>query len=194
MNMGVIYSGAVCNIAATGFTDGFKGLFVQRDAALAAPIHIHLDADITACDGELFAKGDYHLLGLSSWVNDIEHAPLNKQGWVVQERFLSPRIMHFGSTQSFWECRTLEASEAFPEGLPREVFASKVKKSIHIDHRKPQKIGDSNRWDINRWSTAVMEYSRSRLTFKSDKMIVIAGLAKSLQHPFHGFLPGRYME
>jgi hypothetical protein len=186
MNMGMIYSGAVCNIAATGFTDGLNGLFVKRDATLAMPIHVHLNADITACDGAIFAQGDYHLVDSFLWVDGVEHAPLNKRGWVVQERFLSPRVMHFGSRQSFWECRTLEASEAFPEGLPREVFTSKVKKSIHIDHRKPEKIGDSNRWNVNRWPTAVMAYSRSKLTFKSDKMIAIAGLAKSLQHPFMG--------
>jgi hypothetical protein len=64
MNMGVIYSGAVCNIAATGLTDRFKGLFVQRDAALTAPIHIHLDADITACDGEFVCQGRLPLVGL----------------------------------------------------------------------------------------------------------------------------------
>ena len=186
MNMGNVYSEAVCNIAATGFSDGSNGLFVATDRALIEPIRLRLDADITAYDGECFRKGDYHLIDLFSWMSGVEHSPLNKRGWVVQERFLSPRIIHFGAKQLFWECRTLEASEAFPEGLPRDMYTSKVKKSVHTDHRHPEKVENAHRTDFNRWANAVTAYSRSRLTFDTDKMIAIAGLAKSLQHPFLG--------
>jgi hypothetical protein len=186
MNMGMVYSGAVCNIAATGFPDGSNGLFIGRGAALSEPIEVQLNADVTTHEGECFRKGDYHLVDFSSWSNGVDNAPLNKRGWVVQERFLSPRIMHFGAKQLYWECRTLEASEAFPKGLPREVFTGKVKKSVHMDPRRPKSVESVDQWDFNRWANAVTAYSRSRLTFDSDKMIAIAGLAKSLQHPFLG--------
>jgi Heterokaryon incompatibility protein (HET) len=186
MNMGMVYSGAVCNIAATGFPDGSNGLFIEAEAPLNEPVEIQLNADVTAHDGECFRKGDYRLVDFLSWSNDVDNAPLNKRGWVVQERFLSPRIMHFGAKQLYWECRTLEASEAFPHGLPQEVFTGKVKKSVHMDPRRPKSVESVDRWDFNKWANAVTAYSRSRLTFDSDKMIAIAGLAKSLQHPFLG--------
>lgn len=32
---------------------------------------------------------------------------------------LSPRVLHFGRQQIFWECHEMEAYEAFPSGLPR---------------------------------------------------------------------------
>jgi hypothetical protein len=186
MNMGMVYSGAVCNIAATGFPDGSNGLLVDAEAALNEPIAVRLNADVTARDGECFRKGDYHLVDFLSWSNNVDNAPLNKRGWVVQERFLSPRIMHFGAKQLYWECRTLEASVSFPQGLPREIFTSKVKKSIHMDPRHPKRVESVDRWDFNKWANAVTRYSRSELTFDSDKMIAIAGLAKSLEHPFLG--------
>jgi hypothetical protein len=93
MNMGMVYSGAVCNIAATGFPDGSNGLFIETDASLSEPTEVQLNADVTAREGECFRKGDYHLVDFLSWSNGVDNAPLNKRGWVVQERFLSPRIM-----------------------------------------------------------------------------------------------------
>ena len=85
MNMGMVYSGAVCNIAATGFPDGSNGLFIAAEAALDEPIEVQLNADVTAHEGECFRKGDYHLVDFSSWSNGVDNAPLNKRGWVVQE-------------------------------------------------------------------------------------------------------------
>jgi hypothetical protein len=35
----------------------------------------------------------------------------------MQERMLSPRLIHYSSRQLFWECNTKTASESFPEGL-----------------------------------------------------------------------------
>ena len=46
--------------------------------------------------------------------------PINRRGWVLQERLLSHRILHFGQ-QVFWECRQLLACETFPEGLPKTI-------------------------------------------------------------------------
>jgi hypothetical protein len=32
----------------------------------------------------------------------VDAAPLQKRGWVLQERMLSPRILHFTDQQFFW--------------------------------------------------------------------------------------------
>ncbi|KAF2488783.1 HET-domain-containing protein, partial [Lophium mytilinum] len=34
----------------------------------------------------------------------LEHEPLNKWGWTLQERLLSTRIPHCGSNHMYWEC------------------------------------------------------------------------------------------
>jgi serine/threonine protein kinase len=40
------------------------------------------------------------------------------RAWALQERFLSPRHLHLGEQQMYWECNALKASETFPRGLP----------------------------------------------------------------------------
>ena len=35
---------------------------------------------------------------------DVEQGELNKRGWVLQERALSPRTIYFTEKQTYWEC------------------------------------------------------------------------------------------
>jgi hypothetical protein len=46
----------------------------------------------------------------------VGQAPLNTRGWVMQERLLSRRILHFGSDMIYWECCIRSASELRPHG------------------------------------------------------------------------------
>jgi hypothetical protein len=34
----------------------------------------------------------------------VEEAPLNNRAWVLQERALARRILHFAAAQTYWEC------------------------------------------------------------------------------------------
>jgi hypothetical protein len=52
----------------------------------------------------------------SRWRDNIDDAPLNKRGWVTQERSLSPRVLHFAAGEIFFECQRVRASETFFEG------------------------------------------------------------------------------
>ncbi|KAI8155736.1 ATPase family AAA domain-containing protein 3B [Colletotrichum sp. SAR 10_70] len=46
---------------------------------------------------------------------DSQSAVLSKRGWVLQERILAPRVLHFGKSQVLWECNTSISSEAQPK-------------------------------------------------------------------------------
>jgi hypothetical protein len=41
---------------------------------------------------------------VSSWTNHIDKAPVNRRGWVLQERLMAPRVLHFCHDQVAWEC------------------------------------------------------------------------------------------
>lgn len=43
--------------------------------------------------------------------------PLFNRAWIVQERVLAPRTLHFGSEYVFWECGKERASEVHPNGI-----------------------------------------------------------------------------
>jgi hypothetical protein len=46
---------------------------------------------------------------------DSIKGPLSARGWTLQERELSPRILHYTKHQVLWECRDCIASETKPE-------------------------------------------------------------------------------
>lgn len=63
-----------------------------------------------------------HIIGYDDfWCNSLLDAPLHQRGWVLQERLLSPRTIHFGQEQIFWECRCELACEAYPNGIPEQL-------------------------------------------------------------------------
>lgn len=52
--------------------------------------------------------GDKPTVYVSEFVDDFDRyvlqAPLNRRGWVLQERALAKRTIYFASEQTFWEC------------------------------------------------------------------------------------------
>ena len=57
---------------------------------------------------------------------EIEKTELNRRGWVLQERYMSPRTVYFGREQLFWECRQFQACESMPSGLQSSTVTPKA--------------------------------------------------------------------
>lgn len=72
---------------------------------------------------------------------------------------LSPRTMHFCDNQIFWECSTLDACEAFPDGVP--VITPNPKKII-LQVRALQNEADSEGWTARRIKDQFGQESISR--------------------------------
>jgi hypothetical protein len=60
---------------------------------------------------------------------------LNSRGWILQERVLSKRTLHFGLYEVYWECLSLSASEREPESFELWSNASKFDRDSQ-DRRK----------------------------------------------------------
>lgn len=58
------------------------------------------------------------LLDVSHWTENVDNAPVNRRGWVLQERLMAPRVLHFCKDQIAWECSEFDASEGQPQGIP----------------------------------------------------------------------------
>jgi hypothetical protein len=99
-SMGDIYMNCFCNIAATGAFDGRTGCFVDRNPLLAQTCRISTEL----LPQSQLQPGLYDFIRQSLFDDGVLDAPLNCRAWVVQERVLSPRIIHFGKSQIFWEC------------------------------------------------------------------------------------------
>lgn len=110
-----MYSNAICNISATGSTSSSQGLFHQRDSGL-----LHINRLDLCLDPALWSEGappttNYIVTDFCFWQNKLAKAPLHQRGWVVQERLLAQRVIHFGQDQLFWECQELSACETYPK-------------------------------------------------------------------------------
>lgn len=86
-----VYSSAYFTIAATAAKDSSSGfLTVEKTSQPTAVFHP--------------ALGLYFSQHIDDFKSYVEEAELNQRGWVLQERALSRRTLHFSSAQTFWEC------------------------------------------------------------------------------------------
>lgn len=132
-----VYRNASCNLAATGFSDGRAGLFPIRDTKFMLPRKVFVDWDGTTQRGAIPLRGQWYLWDDRHWPRSVSDAPLNRRAWVVQERVLSPCIIHFGKEQLFWECSELKASEVFPNGFNYQMMTGA---GLNIGHLQSARL------------------------------------------------------
>ena len=112
VKMGDVYVGAVCTIASTGSSSGDGGCYHERDPESLKPCTIGFSTFDAEASESIYIRRDevFH------FERQVDRAPLNKRGWVLQERLLSRRILHFGAEMMYWECQHRSASEISPRG------------------------------------------------------------------------------
>jgi hypothetical protein len=170
LQMDKVYRNCICNIAATGSSDSGGGLFQDRDEAWVTPEKVRIQY---SGHDRVYLASLQHL-----WEKWVCRGSLNRRGWVFQERLLSPRTLHF-SSQLFWECRTLQACETFPEGMPED-----ERDYEDVDgalYPISQKNWSDQHKIAGHWDYLVEVYGRCSITKPDDRLIAIAGVAKSLQ-------------
>lgn len=182
-----VYSNAFLNISATGASDSSKGLFTRRNPRTLRPPEIELSLDgLKSSKSKVSTK--YRLARTLFWRTELSQAPLMKRGWVLQERLLAPRVLHFAHNQLLWECCEMDASETYPEELPP---ALAVETSTHFKRLNPLVDGprlrqyglqeaDSRFFAHELWKRIAEGYSKGLLTNGGDKLIALSGIAKKI--------------
>ncbi|KAF4961431.1 hypothetical protein FGADI_285 [Fusarium gaditjirri] len=127
----------------------------------------------------------YQIGSFGAYIDPVGDEPLNQRGWTLQERFLAPRIVHFTSRQVFVQCGRDVLSE---DGARFQNVMSKwyVLKGLERDPEVNAKFAPAaNRYESSRrtggWNFLVESYSRRQLSFETDKLPAIAGMARWLQ-------------
>ncbi|KAL7919449.1 heterokaryon incompatibility domain-containing protein [Trichoderma austrokoningii] len=155
--MAQIYGQCDLNIAATSAEDGTVGCFFDRPKNWTIQIR-----PLPAKDNLIY---DFMPSPLIAPELDV----LNNRGWVVQERYLSRRTLHFTAKQVFWECDGESACETCPGGY-------QTRATSFCPYELKRRGMDRSNWD-----DLVSQYSGARLTQSSDRLIAIEGLARSIQ-------------
>jgi hypothetical protein len=169
--MAQIYGQCDLNIAATSAEDGNVGCFFDRPKNWTIQIH------------PLPGQDDLIFDFMPSPLINPELDVLNNRGWVVQERYLSRRTLHFTTKQVFWECDGESACETCPGGYePRP--------TDFCPYQLRRRGMDRSHWD-----SLVSQYSAARLTQSSDRLVAVEGLARSIQATTHDeYVAGMWKE
>jgi hypothetical protein len=186
-----VYSNSMCNIAATGAEDSSEGLFFERDPSQAKPAVTRFLYDRSS--RPVKPKGLHYVSDAEFWSNNVLKAPLNRRGWVCQERLLAPRILHFGKVQLLWECCEMEAAEMYPMGLPPIIIDHDIGtgvKSRFMDLFKNTTARVSNFHDGDNqdlytyklWYEIIKIFTNSSITKSGDKLIALSGIANLMRN------------
>lgn len=170
--MANIYANSALNISATDSHNGDGGLFRRRNDQSRDPFYIK------ACEIEDSGCGRYACY-VDTWDRHVDNAAVNARAWVVQERYLAPRVVHFGRDQVYWECQCLTACEFLPDNFDLEVNAGPSFKKLYPDLSISLRQAQGARDVYGLWYRLASTYARCGLTIASDRPVAIAGLART---------------
>jgi hypothetical protein len=107
--MGTIYFNSTLTISATAASNSTEGLFNPRKHCGQIPaewdILVTLPLAFSDHQGQVYLTPSWFHPGyMKNWY--LEVSVLQSRGWVMQERSLSHRTLHFSKSQMIWECCT----------------------------------------------------------------------------------------
>lgn len=146
-------------------------------------------------------------VGMVYFCEDIPHLlswePVSRRSWTLQEQLLSPRVLMYGS-RLVWQCHSKQAADGgvedwsqdrntsdhrriqlalraadtnkSPEATPVSATSSTKSSSTSDEVNKPPKDKDLTSL-LQIWYHTLRMFSRRFLTYPSDKLPAIAGLA-----------------
>ncbi|KAK4443767.1 heterokaryon incompatibility protein-domain-containing protein [Podospora aff. communis PSN243] len=193
--MASIYSLSSLNLAATSALDGRDGLFTPRRPSLTGYLttvsspHTHTPLStlplsnppplLTTFLIKEWTPSSHPSYTFTASLDSPElSTTLAGRGWVYQERLLSPRVLHFGHTDLYWECNTLATCQcgSWRHSGSRHIYAM-FPKMMHTAAVKSVEEADGAELRY-RWQRIVTEFSTMAVTFESDRLPAVAGIAR----------------
>lgn len=194
--MADVYSNAYLTIAASGSADGRGGCHVLDGARSCGPVDIACQASSSSSRSpDLPAdESSSSAVVFRIWSRDTYPAgqvlpadPLMTRGWTLQERELSPRMVHYSKDTIRWECRELRATIEFPWGDAASFDVGRLFDGGSSSRPTliGQPINDSKPLDkVTRqrlsWFELVDRYTSRSLTKQTDILPAFSGIARSI--------------
>ncbi|KAI0886003.1 heterokaryon incompatibility protein-domain-containing protein [Annulohypoxylon maeteangense] len=203
--MASVYRDASVTIAAVSSSSSDESFLKPRNAIFQArllPLMLsRADRALPAEELGLVVPGTspFYALGVRPLAVHNMDGPLSERAWTFQEEKLSSRILRFGDAELSFECRRGVACECdmygaeydnsteAPSGPPLHGLAALNLASETAGSGEEGAEGEGQERRVGRlppqldpflaWQDRVTEYSKRKLTFASDKLPALAGLA-----------------
>ena len=178
--MADIYSGSWVVIAAAQANDSSAGFLHPRESAR----HISLKLPHrTAVDICVRRRIGHDTSSANRIPSGLLLSPLLQRAWCFQERILAHRILYFDEREYIFHCQQEERCECGSISRSEENPVGTRWLGLRMNFKSPH-----FHFGIL-WGTIVQEYSDLKLTFESDRLPALAGIARFVEK----FSPGRYI-
>ena len=188
-----IYADAALTIAATSSPGADHGFLGPRHRRIGKQISVAYQNSVIPVN---VREAVYH----EEW-DSADWNPLYTRAWAFQELLISPRLISFGAAEVEWYCADRSWCECDKTAeswwKPHYELLRRQRATVNLLN-----IGDGRpavspiyRAEISGfWELMVEEYTKRQLTFSSDKLPALSGLAtkfaKALQLPESDYLAG----
>ncbi|KIW02514.1 uncharacterized protein PV09_06313 [Verruconis gallopava] len=186
--MDSIYKLATLTISAMASSESNEGILKHhRRHEDPQPVIFTTSCDEGVLSDVMIARTEHELETLRSL--DIR-CPLSRRGWTLQELVLSERHLFFGKQHIYWKC--LEGYQC-PDGLPSGSRTADNAWNLTAITTRQNRFGSPTAIEhaslLHEWYELVTAYSSRQLTFDSDKLPALSGLANR----FHRYFGGVYL-
>ena len=165
-----IYQNAYLTIAAASSSDSDAGFLRMREAPRPS-VNIPFWSR-----SESLGSVNVHL----EEFYDEDSEPLNKRGWALQEKLLSPRLVVYASHTIQFQCQTQTVNLGRSLHNPTYVEPNLLPTPILYDF-DPNTYPLTTNEAVNAWMAVVMMYSPRELSFAGDKLVALSSLAQAFQ-------------
>jgi hypothetical protein len=168
-----VYGNAHLTIAATKSKDSSEGFLRPRSESFYTEIPF-LGGEVPG-NVSIFPMPNSHVEAPYR-ILDLDEDPLSTRAWAFQERYLSPRTLHFAHAQMYFECESgFQAQEGYttptnhprPFNIPKREGRDQDERQIRVD-----------------WNFMVTRYTQRFITMESDRLPALGGLAARLSLEF----------
>ncbi|CAN9310981.1 unnamed protein product [Alternaria alternata] len=177
-----VYANALFTITAAACTDTTQPFLLRRNPLswIDCQIFDNESGEYSSyIEGNTYCDRDDNVPGVFA---------LDSRGWCFQEQFLSPRSLYFGTKGVHWECRESLVCEHLPDMTVQhfEDGPNPSRKKLYTKLASLDDLSDpaTNYKLRETWGEIIQQYSETRLTHRSDKLVALAGIASIIESKF----------
>jgi hypothetical protein len=178
-NMSQVYRNAALTISAESAKDARDGLFAVKERNEQSSTHVIIECDSPSGQpGKVCVRTRAPNVQTSRIVTHFAHdsvpmseSRLASRAWVLQERLLSSRILHFYKEELAWSCCSISHCECRMDAGTTDL--SIFKKSQNPDLARKTLAREMHQ----QWTDLVVDFTHRKLTKIRDRLPAISGLA-----------------
>lgn len=180
-----IYSYSTLTIVASRARRAEDGFLHDRD--MASMPNLVVIAKMPFCSPPSFQAGEQNqdTVYLTCWGPDEEEEPLDSRGWALQERYLSSRILEFGTKQTSFYCSWLSSGpitwtdgwhvdESYQKSLP---YTWNFQSLLIQEHNNTKPRPHLAHAAEDAFYEVVEAFTERDLSLRQDRILAISGIA-----------------